>query len=360
MKIDIHCHVLGNCKDIKTALKSKDIYYNQDDNANDISKAFIKNLSFNFIKNYVKKQGGIINNQGISSDDYFDLLYELFVQSKELEGLVLLALDANYSFNTRSLQERETDLFISNKYLYEKVVLLNVKLQKDGYLNKKFFFGASVNPNRADWREELDYVCHQTNAVLLKWIPSYMGIDIDRAEHEDFYKMLRENNLPLLCHVGPELSFAEGLNQPDKDRFELLERPLDSDVTVIAAHCASPMFPGNTNELLRFIDFMKKNNSDKEIKLWADTSALAMTYRIPYWSKYVHKFNPKWLIHGSDFPVPIEPIYHAPYFTHDISLSEFNSFINENNPFDLEIKIKRAHGMSDSILGNAEKVLRIK
>jgi hypothetical protein len=38
---------------------------------------------------------------------------------------------------------------------------------------------------------------------------------------------------------------------------------------------------------------------------------------------------------------------------------EYIKIINEKNPLDRDVKIKQAHGFSDAILENAEKVLRL-
>jgi len=47
-----------------------------------------------------------------------------------------------------------------------------------------------------------------------------------------------------------------------------------------------------------------------------------------------------------------------PLVTNDMTFEEYKSILETNNPFDLDIKIKRAYSFSDSILSNAEKILR--
>lgn len=357
-RTDVHCHLLGNCIDINVALKNEDIYYNPYDNPTDLSSLFIKNVVIQDISNNIKKKGGKISKAGISSKDYIDFIYKLFVESTELDALVLLAMDAVFSKKTNQLQEKETDLFISNQYLYKKVNELNQRLIADGFKNKKFLFGASVNPNRDNWKEELTYVCEDTNAVLLKLIPSVHDVELWDPKHEPFYQKLIDNELPLLCHVGPELAFAQGINNKSLDEYKNLRRPLECGVKVIAAHLASPFFPGEENKILHFVNFMKEFNKDGDIKLWADISAVTTSFRVLYMRHFVQNFPPSWLVNGSDMPVPIEPKTHLPIITYGVTPDEYFNFINEKNLFDMDIKIKKAHGFSNSIFTNAYKVLR--
>jgi len=143
------------------------------------------------------------------------------------------------------------------------------------------------------------------------------------------------------------------------DNFKNLIKPLECGVKVIAAHCATPVFPLVDKNLIKdFYSFMKDANSDGKVRLWADTSALSLSTRLPFISEILDKFPPEWLIHGSDFPIPIEGWPHLPFITHDITTEEYIRICRTKNPFDRDIRIKRAHGFSDSILENAEKVLR--
>ena len=129
------------------------------------------------------------------------------------------------------------------RFLAKKVKELNGRLRKGKdpkNREKRFFCGASVSPNRKDWREELEFVVRDENAVLLKLIPSAQHIHLRDPKHKAFYKFLADNHLPLLCHVGPEYSFPEGIREWRLDNFRYLDRPLECGVTVIGAHCATP------------------------------------------------------------------------------------------------------------------------
>ena len=358
MNIDMHCHLLGNCKDINVALNHQDIYYDPDDNKNDFASFFVKNISIRAIKSYMKYYGAKIKENEITSEMYFDFIYDIFTNSKHTDQLVLLALDANYHQQTHELQIKETDLFISNKYLFNKVNELNKKLIDNGFINKKFLFGASVNPNRNDVMEELKYVVKETNAVLLKIIPSAQNIDLEDPRHFEFFRYLRDNDLPLLCHVGPELSLAEGINNKYFDQFYKLHVPLFYNVKVIAAHCAAPMWPWQFYKIKPFLNFLKYWN-EVNVKLYTDISALTMSFRIPFLKKYIKQLNSEYLINGSDFPCPIEPWMHLPWITHNIKLKDYFDILKEKNPLDIDTKLKLYHGFNESVFSNYENILRL-
>jgi len=166
--------------------------------------------------------------------------------------------------------------------------------------------------------------------------------------------------MPLLCHVGPEYTFPEGIRKRELDDFRFLEKPLEHGVTVIAAHCATPVFPLiDKNETQEFYAFMEEANKDGQVRLWADTSALSLSTRVFLIPEIVKTFPPDWLIHGSDFPIPIDGWPHLPWVTHDMDPGEYIKIIKTRNPLDRDVKIKQAHGFSDAILENAEKVLRL-
>jgi hypothetical protein len=306
-----------------------------------------------------RMEADLDRDKTISTYEYFEVLYRLLSESKEIDGVVLLALDAVYSPETGDLDEERTDLWISNRYLSAKVDELNKRFENDGKA-KRFFFGASVSPNRKDWEAELDYVINQTSAVLIKWIPSTQHIKVMDERHRDFYTALAKNNIPLLCHVGPEYSFPEGIRNKQLDNFKYLQRPLGYNVTVIAAHCASPVFPIiDQNVTQDFYMLMKDANAEGEIRLWADTSALSLATRLPLIPEILETFPPGWLVHGTDFPIPIDGWPHLPLVTHNITPEEYIEIRKTSNAFDRDVKIKRAHGFAESILGNAEKALRM-
>jgi hypothetical protein len=156
-----------------------------------------------------------------------------------------------------------------------------------------------------------------------------------------------------ICHSSvisvPSIPFLKAFGKKDWI-IRNLERPLECGVTVIAAHCATPVFPLINKKIIRdFYLFMKSVNSDS-IRLWADTSALSLSTRLPFISEILETFPPDWLVHGSDFPIPIDSWPHLPPVTHDITPEEYIKICRTKNPFDRDVRINRAHGFSELIL----------
>jgi uncharacterized protein len=357
MRIDMHCHVVGNGRDIHNA--DADVYLYAEDNQH-----WFTRILYNLLDKDLKEMEADLNRDGIiSTDEYFELVYRFLTSSEEIDGIVLLALDALFSPDTGELNEKKTDIWVTNRFLSHKIRALNSRLQSEANpekRKKKFFLGASVNPNRKDWEAELEYVIYRTEAVLVKLIPSTQHINLNDKRHTAFYQAMSKAKIPLLCHVGPEYSFPEGIRNRHLDNYQRLKRPLECGVTVIAAHCASPVFPVvDRNVIKDFYRFMTDHNTDGEVRLWADTSALSLTTRLPYIREIMETFNPDWLVNGSDFPIPIDGWTHLPLVTHDVTPGEYINICKTKNPFDRDIKIKRAHGFSDSVLENGEKVLRL-
>jgi len=358
MKLDMHFHVVGRGTDISRV--DEDVYFYPDDN-----NLFFTRILYGLVEKDLEKLGEDLGQDGtIDTKDYFNLVYQFLATSEELDGIVLLGLDAVFDPKTGVLDKKRTDIWVSNRFLSKKVKELNSRLGEEGDSKKRakrFFYGASVSPNRKDWREELEFAASDPDAVLIKLIPSAQHIRLRDPKHKEYYKFLVDHHLPLLCHVGPEYSFPEGIREWRLDQFKCLDKPLECGVTVIAAHCATPVFPSpvNKNEVKAFYAFMKSANPGRKVHLWGDTSAFSLSTRIPIVREVLETFPSKCLVNGSDFPIPIEGWIHLPWVTHGVTLEEYMEIKKTKNPLDRDVRIKRAHGFSDSILENAEKMLRL-
>jgi hypothetical protein len=356
MKIDMHFHVVGRGMEIDQ-VDEKVFFYPEDNNT------LLTSVLYRLVEKYLGEAGADFDRSGtVETDEYLTLAYEHLSTSKEIDAVVLLGLDALYEPESGELDRTKTDLWVSNRFLSKKVKELNERLMSEDdpkKREKKFYWGASVSPNRKHWEEEMEFVVNDPNAVLMKLIPSVQHIDLRDPKHKPYYESLAGNKMPLLCHVGPEYSFPEGIRQKRRDDFRFLDKPLDSGVTVIAAHCATPVFPIDKNETAEFGAFMRSTNTGNTTRLWGDTSAFSLMTRIPILKEILDTFPPEWLVHGSDFPIPIEGWVHLPGFTHGIAWEEYKQIKDTGNLLDRDVLIKRAHGFSDSILENAENVLRL-
>ena len=353
MRIDCHVHAVGSGKDI-TNIES-DIFYKPEDNP----QWFVRMLQQLVESRLVEAGADTDGDRRVSTEEYFAFLADLLRSSEEVDAVVLLGMDAVFDAGTGELDARRTDLWVSNSFLSRQIRTMNDALRAAGS-EKRFFFGASVSPNRVDWRDELDYVTADTDAVLLKIIPSAQHIELADPRHRPFWQKLAEAGLPLLCHVGPEYSFAEGRRCWELDDFRGLREALDCGVTVIAAHCATPVFAlFDRDDYDDFVAFMTRINAGGTTRLYADTSALTLSTRIPYLKKIREQIPAEWLLHGTDLPIPIDGWAHLPLLTPDISPGEYLDFVRTDNPLDRDVRIKRAMGLKDSILTNAEQVLRL-
>ena len=354
MKFDMHLHVVGRGASIDQV--DENVYFDPDDN-----NLFFTRILYGLVEKDLEKLGADLDQSGsIDTEEYLKLIYEFLKASEEIEGIVLLGLDAVYDPQTGALDEKKTDVWVSNRFLSKKVKELNRQLSRENG-KKRFFYGGSVSPNRKDWREELEFVIGDPDAVLVKLIPSAQHIRLRDSKNKPFYKFLADHHMPLLCHVGPEYAFPEGIREWRLDNFRFLDKPLENGVTVIAAHCATPVFPPpiNKNEVKAFYAFMKSANPGRKVQLWGDTSAFSLSTRIPIVQEVLDTFPSKWLVNGSDFPIPIDGWIHLPWVTHGITVEEYLNIKKTQNPLDRDVRIKRAHGFSDAILENAKKVLRL-
>ena len=355
MRIDIHCHAVGKGKRIENI--DNQVYLNIDDDPSPAVRKYFHFLYGRVESGLVKTGGDTDNDKLVSTDEYFNLLYRLLVSAEEIDGIVLLALDGVYTPDGE-LDERKTEYWVSNRFLSKRVAALNKRLEDEQIEGKRFFLGGSVNPNNKNWEAELDFVLNQAEAVLIKWIPSVQHIQLDQVQPR-FYRALADAGMPLLCHVGPEHMFPEGVRRKRDDNFRHLAAPLKHQVKVIAAHCNTPVIPLlERNEVEEFRRFMEEINRDG-IRLWADTSALSFSLKVFYVNQIVKSFDHQWLVHGSDFPIPADGWVQIPWLNPSITSHEYARIMRSKNPFDRDVLIKRAHGFHDTILENAHRVLRM-
>jgi hypothetical protein len=357
VRIDIHCHVVGRyCK--LEEIEKEGVYFNPDDNQT-LPAQLVTRVLYAIVDAQIRGLSGKSAKGELTSDQYLDLVSRLLQESTEMDGVVLLALDASYD-DKGILDCQRTDLWVKNQYLAQAIASLNRKLTAAGS-SKRFFFGASVNPNNRGWMDELKAALDH-HPALLKWIPSTQRIKVQDVPAE-FYQALAAANLPLLCHTGPEYSFPEGSAFRNKgyDDVRWLNTPLSHGVTVIAAHCATPVFPGfDDNQMEPLLALMRDANSNgRAPRLWGDTSAFSLGTRMPIINDIKKKMPPKWLVHGTDYPIPIDAWPCFPILNRAISAKVFREIVKTRNPFDRDVKIKRAIGFDDSILTNAEKVLKL-
>lgn len=162
-----------------------------------------------------------------------------------------------------------------------------------------FLPGVSIHPARRDALEELDR-CLAEGAVLLKLLPNCQNIDCSRPAYRRFWERMAAAGLPLLAHTGGEHTVPQ--YQPAYADPATLELPLQCGVTVIAAHCA-------TRSGLRDPDYLPAllRMMERWPNLYGDLSALNLPLRSAGLTTLIRPEYHARLVHGSDFPVPVQP-----------------------------------------------------
>ncbi len=194
----------------------------------------------------------------------------------------------------------------------------------------------SINPRRPGALEHLDEYS-EAGCRGAKFLQNYWEMDLNDESLIPYYEKLASLNLPLVVHVGSEMTIAS------KRAYEgsaMLRLPLDCGVTVIAAHMglgqidhwAQPWrnlsrnprwFDADYHHILELLE--------TEDRLYGDLSALLIPMRARALEhlaaqKHVHHK----LLFGTDYPVP----FTLRFNTHGLSGADMKRIRGIRNPFD--------------------------
>lgn len=318
--IDIHCHTAG------IGAGSSGCF---------VSSAMRRNVRFNFfLKTFgVSERELLLHGDGL----VLERLSKRLGGSRQVSAAVVLAMDGVVDAQGQ-LDEAATEIHIPNEFLGREC---------RKYPN--LLFGASINPGRGDALERLDRAAAD-GAVLLKWLPSVQHIDPADARLTPFYRRLRELRLPLLTHTGNEESFTRVDNSlADPLR---LRRALDEGVTVIAAHCASNGKNDGQANLERLLALFRQYPN-----LHADISALTQANRLGHLTRVLHHAGiHDRLLYGSDMPIINSAITSPWWHAYRIPLPQVRRIAAIKNPWDRDVELKRALGVTEEILGNSGRM----
>jgi predicted TIM-barrel fold metal-dependent hydrolase len=259
---------------------------------------------------------------------------------------VFLAFDSVYMENGE-IDEKNSNMVTPNNYV--------MNIAGD---NPKVLFGASVHPNRGSTRgiEELDR-CIEGGAVLIKWIPNSQNFDPSNRNYKWFYKKLADENLPLLCHTGPEHAIPvvkteyQKLGDPRKLRFAL-----DMGVKVIAAHCATSFFScekGYLDELSEMFDERERRGWN----LYADISAMCTLFRVSIIDAVLKKIPHDRMVLGSDYPIPIDDM--PPQFNESLTFEQYREIAKIDSPIEKNYRQLLAMNFPKEAMTKASSILRI-
>ncbi|MBS1269228.1 MAG: hypothetical protein MAG794_00176 [Gammaproteobacteria bacterium] len=261
----------------------------------------------------------------------------LIANSKYVRNAVILALDGVIRNN--AIDRSITQIYVPNEF---------VSRMARKYRHLKF--GASVHPDRSDWRERLVRAKGE-GAVLVKWLPAIMDIDPSDPRHIPYYRTLVKLGLPLLVHVGTERAFSDAndtLGDPRK-----LTLPLKEGVTVIAAHIATTgKYEGQPSHERLLSMFQEFPN------LYADISSLTQINKVGYLVEALKAPGVRErLLYGSDWPLQFFPLVSPFFHWPDIGLRQAKTIQKTKNPWDRDVALKTALGVPRSTFQRSARLL---
>jgi len=201
---------------------------------------------------------------------------------------------------------------------------------------KQFIPFMSINPRRSNALDLIDEYVEQ-GCQGAKFLQNYWGVNLNDQRFIPYYEKLRSHNLPLIIHIGSEYSINSDARY---ERTNMLKLPLETGVTVIAAH----MGLGRINHKLCFWRNLSKNPKyfdedyftilemlQQHDNLYADISAIL----VPLRARALRHLSQQTAVHhkllfGTDYPVP----YTIRYNTHDLTSAESRQIDSISNPFD--------------------------
>jgi mannonate dehydratase len=280
--------------------------------------------------------------EGSVDQDFVRRLQDYLAAFPSGAKAMLLAFDFSYDEQGRRREDLST-FHVPNRYAAATA----------RSFSDRFEWICSVHPYRADALEELDW-CVANGARAVKWLPSAMGIDPASPRCDPFYAALAQRRLPLLTHGGTELAVHGGgfheLNNPLR-----LRRPLEHEVRVIIAHCASlgehpDLDKSAQGPRLHAFDLFARlmEDANYEGRLFGDISGATQANRAGEALETLLK-RLDWhhrLINGSDYPLPgVMPLFSPRRLVAQGYLKENDadviSAIRRYNPLLFDFVLKR-------------------
>ncbi len=312
--IDIHCHTAG------IGAGGSGCF---------ISPAMRKSLRYKFFIKAFGVTQGELEQQGDRL--IMERLSRSLTASRAVEKAVVLAMDGIIGPDGE-LDRARTEIYIPTDFLVRELASF-----------PNLLFGASINPYRRDAIQRLEQAV-AGGAVLLKWLPSIQHIDPADGRLIPFYLKLKELGLPLLTHTGSEESFTWKRDElADPLRLRL---PLSLGVTVIAAHAASNGRNGGEDNFRRLLPLF-----DEFPNLYADISSLTQANRLGHLPRLLrHRHLHGRLLYGTDMPITNTGITSPWFHAYRLPPHRLLQVLNEMNPWDRDVALKRSLGMPDEIL----------
>ncbi len=320
---DMHCHTAGVGAGGSGCFVSKELKNN-----------------FRF-KVYLKAFGVTLPEIEAKGDKVLlERLASQLKESRRVGAAIILAMDGVID-DRGNLDREKTEFFVPNEF---------VAKETSKYSN--LYFGASVNPNRPDALDRLQWA-KDNGALLIKWLPSIQYINPEEKSFEPFYRKLVELKLPLLTHAGQERSFTHARDElADPVRLKL---PLSLGVKVIVAHAASTGQNEGEKDIDRLIGMLESYPN-----LYSDISSMTQINKPGYLRQALKekRFKGK-LLYGSDFPLINTAAVSPWYFPLNLTRVQMKSISAIENPWDRDVALKEALGVSSEIFTKPQEFFGI-
>ena len=320
---DMHCHTAGVGAGGSGCFVSKELKNN-----------------FRF-KVYLKAFGVTLPEIEAKGDKVLlERLASRLKESRRVGAAIILAMDGVID-DRGNLDREKTEFFVPNEF---------VAKETSKYSN--LYFGASVNPNRPDALDRLQWA-KDNGALLIKWLPSIQYINPEEKSFEPFYRKLVELKLPLLTHAGQERSFTHARDElADPVRLKL---PLSLGVKVIVAHAASTGQNEGEKDIDRLIGMLESYPN-----LYSDISSMTQINKPGYLRQALKekRFKGK-LLYGSDFPLINTAAVSPWYFPLNLTRVQMKSISAIENPWDRDVALKEALGVSSEIFTKPQEFFGI-
>ena len=232
-------------------------------------------------------------------ETYVESMARAIRESRHAEKVCLFGVDARFDERGREIDRDKTVCGMSAD------VLAVATRHPDQFI--PFF---SINPRRPGALELIDEQIEK-GCKGAKFLQNYWGVDLNDERFIPYYEKLKARNIPLIIHIGSEYSIESFARY---ERIDMLDLPLATGVTVIAAH----MGLGRINDKIRFWRNLSKDPRyfDEDYyrllemlaqheNLYADISAILAPLRaraLRHLSQQ-HQVHEK-ILFGTDYPVP--------------------------------------------------------
>jgi uncharacterized protein len=256
---------------------------------------------------------------------YVESMARTVRESQYVEKTCLFGVDARLDVHGREIDRDKTVCAMSED------VLAVAKKYPEQFI--PFF---SINPLRPNALELIDKF-YESGCIGAKFLQNYWGVDLNDQRFIPYYEKLKEKNIPLIIHIGSEYSIHSFARF---ERIDMLDLPLATGVTVIAAH----MGLGRIKNRLRVWKNLSKNPGSFDAdyfrllgmlkthdNLYGDISAILSPMR----ARALRHLSEQQEVHhkilfGTDYPVP----FLIRFNSYDLHRSTKRSICEIRNPFD--------------------------